>query len=112
LLTETSDEDLETFFRSGWAHMALPPRESSVRRPWDPSPWDGDIEAYREVLYAGMAFGMSDVRAFARERLGVPLPTDFRIKTDHPTVRKMVRRGRKARKAALGEDGWKEQVQG
>jgi hypothetical protein len=46
------------------------------------------------------------------ERLGVPLPTDFRIKADHPTVRKMVRRGRKALKAALGENGWKEQVQG
>ena len=45
------------------------------------------------------------------ERLSVPLPTDFRIKADHPTVRKMVRRGRKSLKAALGEDGWKEQVQ-
>jgi len=69
LLTETSDEDLEEFFRSGWAHMALPPRESSVQRPWDPSPWDGDLEAYREDLYAGMAFGMPDMRAFAREWL-------------------------------------------
>jgi hypothetical protein len=49
--------------------MALPPRESSVRRPWDPSPWDGDLEAYRGDLYAGMAFGMRDVRAFAREWL-------------------------------------------
>jgi hypothetical protein len=45
------------------------------------------------------------------ERLGVPLPTDFRIKADHPTVRKMVVRGRRALKAALGEDGWKEHVQ-
>jgi hypothetical protein len=44
------------------------------------------------------------------ERLGVPLPTDFRIKADHPTVRKMVGRGRRALKAALGEDGWKDQV--
>jgi hypothetical protein len=69
LLTETSGEDLEEFFRSGWAHMALPPRESSVQRPWDPSPWDGDLEAYREDLYAGMAFGMRDMRAFAREWL-------------------------------------------
>jgi hypothetical protein len=47
--------------------MALPPRESSIQRPWNPSPWDGDLEAYREDLYAGMAFGMSDVRAFTRE---------------------------------------------
>ena len=46
------------------------------------------------------------------ERLGVPLPTDFRIKADHPTVRKMVGRGRRTLKAALGEVGWKEQVQG
>src|SRR5215203_2800564 len=44
------------------------------------------------------------------ERLCVPLPTDFQIKADHPTVRKMVGRGRRALKAALGEDGWKEQV--
>ena len=44
------------------------------------------------------------------ERLGVPLPTDFRIKADHPTVRKMVGRGRRTLKAALGEDGWKEHV--
>jgi hypothetical protein len=49
--------------------MTLPPRESSVQRPWDPSPWDGDLEAYREDLYAGMAFGMRDMRAFAREWL-------------------------------------------
>jgi hypothetical protein len=69
LLAETSDEDLEEFFRSGWVHMALPPRESSVLRLWDPSPWDGDLEAYREDLYAGMAFGMPDMRAFAREWL-------------------------------------------
>src|SRR5829696_4145190 len=69
LLTETSGEDLEEFFRSGWSHMALPPRESSIRRPWDLSPWDGDLEAYREDLYAGMAFGMHDMRAFAREWL-------------------------------------------
>jgi hypothetical protein len=154
--------------------MALPPRESSIRRLWDPSPWDGDLEAYREDLYAGMAFGMPDVRAFAREwlqellrvgyygmeeSLGLPLKqrssdffappkplplwgeayptriaqtaqtiwirldgprspergyreisvsdellrTDFRIKADHPTVRKMVGRGRRTLKAALGK---------
>jgi hypothetical protein len=44
------------------------------------------------------------------ERLGVPPPTDFRIKADHPTVRKMVGRGRRTLKAALGEEGWKEHV--
>ncbi len=40
-----------------------------MRRPWDLSPWEGDLEAYREDLYAGMAFGMPDVRAFAGEWL-------------------------------------------
>ena len=69
LLTETSEEDLEQFFRSGWAQMALPPRESSVRQPCDESPWEGALQAYREDLYAGMAFGMPDMRAFAREWL-------------------------------------------
>jgi hypothetical protein len=69
LLTETSEEDLKEFFRSGWARMALPPRETPVRRPCDVSPWDGDLQAYREDLYAGMAFGMEDMRAFAREWL-------------------------------------------
>ncbi len=69
LLTETLAGDLEEFFRSGWAQMALPPRQSSMRRPWDLSPWEGDLEAYREDLYAGMAFGMHDMRAFAGEWL-------------------------------------------
>jgi hypothetical protein len=49
--------------------MALPPREFSARRPWALSSWEGDLEAYRGDLYAGMAFGMHDVRAFAREWL-------------------------------------------
>ncbi len=69
LLTEALADDLEEFFRSGWAQMALPPRQSSMRRPWDLSPWEGDLEAYREDLYAGMAFGMHDMRAFAGEWL-------------------------------------------
>jgi hypothetical protein len=46
------------------------------------------------------------------EHLGVPLPADFRIKGDHPTVRKMVGRGRRILKAVLGEEGWKEQARG
>jgi hypothetical protein len=39
------------------------------------------------------------------------LPADFLIKGDHPTVRKMVRRGRSALVAALGEEGWRAQTQ-
>jgi hypothetical protein len=39
------------------------------------------------------------------------LPADFLIKGDHPTVRKMVRRGRSALVAALGEEGWRDRAQ-
>jgi hypothetical protein len=39
------------------------------------------------------------------------VPSDFLIKGDHPRVRKMVRRGRSALVAALGEEGWQAQVQ-
>ena len=38
-------------------------------------------------------------------------PADFLIKGDHPKVRKMVRRGRSALVAALGEEGWRAQAQ-
>lgn len=38
-------------------------------RPWDHAPWNGNLEAYREDLYGGMAFGLPDVRAFAQEWL-------------------------------------------
>ena len=45
------------------------------------------------------------------EVLCMNLPADFLIKGDHPTVRKMVRRGRSALVAALGEEGWRAQAQ-
>ncbi len=45
------------------------------------------------------------------EVLCINLPADLLIKGDHPTVRKMVRRGRSALIAALGEEGWQAQVQ-
>ena len=45
------------------------------------------------------------------EALCMNLPADFLIKGDHPTVRKMVRRGRSALVAALGEAGWRAQAQ-
>ena len=59
LLTETSGKNLAKFFRSGCVPMALPPRELSIRQPWDLSPWEGDLEAYGADLYAvgeGVAF--------------------------------------------------------
>jgi hypothetical protein len=43
--------------------------------------------------------------------LCINTPSDFLIKGDHPTVRKMVRRGRRALVAALGEEGWPDQAQ-
>jgi hypothetical protein len=45
------------------------------------------------------------------EALCMSVPADFLIKGDHPTVRKMVRRGRSALVAALGEESWQAQVQ-
>jgi hypothetical protein len=45
------------------------------------------------------------------EVLCINNPADFPIKGDHPTVRKMVGRGRRALVAALGEEGWQAQVQ-
>jgi hypothetical protein len=38
-------------------------------------------------------------------------PADFLIKGDHPTVRKMVKRGRSALVVALGEEGWRAHAQ-
>lgn len=43
--------------------------------------------------------------------LCINTPSDFLIKGDHPTVRKIVRRGRSALVAALGEEGWRDQSQ-
>ena len=40
------------------------------------------------------------------EKFGITLPADFIHKGDHPTVRKMVGRGRGAMEGALGQEGW------
>jgi hypothetical protein len=45
------------------------------------------------------------------QALCINIPSDFPIKGDHPTVRKMVRRGRSALVAALSEEGWQAQAQ-
>jgi hypothetical protein len=44
------------------------------------------------------------------KRLGVPPPANFSYKGDHPTVRKMVARGRRILILALGEEGWQVQA--
>lgn len=70
LLAGASDREVEEFFESGWTRIVLPePAPHAESKPWDLAPWGGDLEAYREDLYAGMAFGFSDLRAFAREWL-------------------------------------------
>jgi hypothetical protein len=45
------------------------------------------------------------------EVLCMNTPGDFLIKGDHPTVRKMVKRGRSALVVALGEEGWRAHAQ-
>ena len=68
ILSETlagaSDEEREQFFREGWAREVLP---EPPRKPWDDAPWYGNLEAYREDLYFGIAFGLPDFRAFSGE---------------------------------------------
>ncbi len=44
------------------------------------------------------------------EELGVPLPDDYNVKGDHPTVRQMVKRGRKIIVGALGEECWRRHI--
>lgn len=70
LLSGMTPEEQDEFFETGWTRVALPPASSGPpENPWNRAPWEGDAEAYREDLYAGMAFGFSDFRAFAREWL-------------------------------------------
>ncbi|QYJ15615.1 hypothetical protein Rxycam_01439 [Rubrobacter xylanophilus DSM 9941] len=45
------------------------------------------------------------------ERLGIPPPADFGYKGDHASVRKMVGRGRRFFRAALGEEGYASHVE-
>ena len=57
---------------------------------------------------------LKDVDGLTNRRIGellcVPVPADFPIKADQPTVRKMVRRGRKVLEEALGAEGWRAQA--
>jgi hypothetical protein len=42
---------------------------------------------------------------------GIPPPSNFDYKGDHPTVRKMVSRGTRILEKALGKDGWRKKVE-
>jgi transposase len=68
LLTGMSKEEEDQFFATGWISLALPP-PGPLTEPWARAPWAGDREAYREDLYSGLAFAVTDLRAFAREWL-------------------------------------------
>ena len=69
LLADASEAERKEFFRIGWAREVLLPRRTVARNPWDFAPWYGNMEAYREDLYSGMALGHPDLRAFAQEWL-------------------------------------------
>ena len=43
--------------------------------------------------------------------MGIPSPEKYRRQGDHPTVREMVRRGRRLLERALGADGWRRQAE-
>jgi hypothetical protein len=45
------------------------------------------------------------------ERLGLDVTEKDRDKRDHPTVRQMIKRGRKMLESALGTEGWRKQVE-
>jgi hypothetical protein len=68
LLAGMTKEEEDEFFETGWTRVALPP-PGPPQNPWDRAPWLGDRDAYREDLYAGLAFSFTDLRAFAREWL-------------------------------------------
>ena len=62
-------EQRHMFLRIGVMH-AVGPLLPSVRQPWDESPFDGSMYAYREELYGGMAYTYEDeLPAFAQEWL-------------------------------------------
>ncbi len=43
--------------------------------------------------------------------MGIPSPERYREQGDHPTVREMVRRGKRLLERALGADGWRRQAE-
>lgn len=78
-------------------------------------PGRGPAPAARSIARDVKAAVLKDVDGVTHrgigERLGVPAPADVGIKGDYPAVRKMVGRGRKFLELALGEEGWRRQIQ-
>ncbi len=76
------------------------------RRP-KPATRDADRDVRAAVL---KDVGKLTHREIGKE-LGIPLPEDFDYKGDHPTVRQMVKRGRRLLERVLGKEGWQEQIE-
>lgn len=78
-------------------------------------PGRGPVPAARSIARDVRAAVLKDVDGLTHRRiggrLGVPAPADVGIKGDYPAVRKMVGRGRKFLKLALGDEGWRGQIQ-
>lgn len=78
-------------------------------------PGRGPAPAARSIARDVKAAVLKDVDGLTHrrigERLGVPTPADVGIKGDYPAVRKMVGRGRKLLEQALGDEGWRGQIQ-
>ncbi|GEM_PF-2343176 len=67
-LAGRSDNEVEEFFRTGWVSVALP-QPGAAGKQSSHAPWKSNADAYREDLYSGMAFCLSDLRSFAQEWL-------------------------------------------
>ena len=63
-----SEGEREGSFETDWTLLTVEEARPPYR-PWERVPWSGNIDAYREDLYAGMAFGFSDLPAFVQEWL-------------------------------------------
>lgn len=79
------------------------------------TPGRGAVLAAKSVARDVKAAILKDVEVLTYrqigERLGVPPPADFGYKGDHPTVRKMVGRGRRFFKTGLGDEGYASHVE-
>ena len=69
LPSEPSEGEREVLSETAWTRPTVAEERPPYGPPWERIPWNGDEDAYREDLYAGMAFGLSNLPAFAHEWL-------------------------------------------
>jgi hypothetical protein len=86
-LSDLEDEAKEQFFAGGWRSLTISPEPP--KKPWDYAPYNGNEEFYREELYDGVVYAVTDLRQFAQEWLeelvrvgyqGVREPFEFPLK--------------------------------